>query len=41
MLPCRLLRGEIVVNTDASIRLHPRAVRELDTIPDAVPTATT
>lgn len=26
---CRLLRGEIVVNTDASIRLHPRAVREL------------
>jgi cellulose synthase/poly-beta-1,6-N-acetylglucosamine synthase-like glycosyltransferase len=26
---CRLLRGEIVVNTDASIRLHPSAVREL------------
>ena len=26
---CRLLRGEIVVNTDASIRLHPHAVREL------------
>src|SRR5262245_1461899 len=26
---CRLLRGDIVVNTDASIRMHPRAVREL------------
>ena len=26
---CPLLRGEIVVNTDSSIRLHPRAVREL------------
>jgi cellulose synthase/poly-beta-1,6-N-acetylglucosamine synthase-like glycosyltransferase len=26
---CALLRGEIVVNTDASIRLHPAAVRQL------------
>ena len=26
---CALLRGEIIVNTDASIRLHPAAVREL------------
>lgn len=26
---CALLRGEIVVNTDASIRLHPAAIREM------------
>jgi len=26
---CALLRGEIVVNTDASVRLHPQAVRRL------------
>lgn len=28
-LACASLRGEIIVNTDASVRLHPAAIREL------------